>query len=140
MVLGNVILAGAVVVTLGVLTIMLKVDEVKRNSRRIIGDATKEVKKISDDMKHHREDYGKKIEELYANAEKVLNKEYAEPLADNEIEMLNDLLQRAKRDDRFKDNMEKMDFWFITYESILASCRSNKRYSNEIKHEMESDR
>ena len=41
MVLGNVILAGAVVVTLGVLTIMLKVDEVKRNSRRIIGDATK---------------------------------------------------------------------------------------------------
>ena len=53
MVLGNVILAGAVVVTLGVLTIMLKVDEVKRNSRRIMGDATKEVKKISDDMKNY---------------------------------------------------------------------------------------
>lgn len=140
MVLGNVILAGVVVGTLGVLTIMLKVDEVKRNSRRIIGDATKEVKKISDDMKQDREEHDKKMEELYANAEKVLNEKYTESLTDNEIEMLDDLLQRAKRDDRFKDKMERMDFWFITYESILASCRSNKRYCNEIKHEMESDR
>lgn len=140
MVLGNVILAGAVVVVLGALTIMLKVDEIKRNSRRIIGGATKEVNKISDDMKQDREEHNKKMEELYADAEKVLNEKYTESLTDNEIEMLNDLLQRAKRDDRFKDKMEKTDFWFITYESILASCRSIKEYCNEIKHEMESGR
>lgn len=66
----------------------------------IIGDATKEVKKISEDMKHNREEHDKKIEELYANAEKVLDEKYAESLADDEIQMLNDLLQRAKRDDR----------------------------------------
>ena len=131
MVLGNVVLAGAVVVILGGLTI-IKANEIKNQCNRIISGDTK----VNDETK----EYVDSIEELYANAEKVLNRKYAKPLADNEIEMLNDLLQRAKHDDRFKDKMEKIDFWFITYESILANCRGNKINFNETKYEMESGR
>ena len=62
------------------------------------------------------------MQELYEKNKKQMDELYSNPLQDDEVEQLHTLLQRAKRDDRFKDKLKGIDLWFISSEAIRISC------------------
>lgn len=64
-----------------------------------------------------------KMDKIYADAEKFMDKEYSKPLNDEEIMSLYELFQRAKRDDRFKDGLKDIRLTDINYESVFARFR-----------------
>lgn len=60
-----------------------------------------------------------------------LNERYKESLTDDEIVQLHELLQRAKRDDRFKEKLANVDIWCISYESIMIDCKRIMEYRSK---------
>lgn len=64
-----------------------------------------------------------KMEKLYADAEEFLNEEYGKPLEDEEIALLHELFERAKRDDRFKDGLKDIKLSDIYYDAMFIKLK-----------------
>lgn len=82
-------------------------------------------RKLAEDIeKAEREEYDRKWAEMVADARRKLDEEYSEPLTDEEIVMMFDLIQRASRDARIKDKAKFEDMISdMTTQYVAANLR-----------------
>ena len=96
-----------------------KVREEKNEVIDFVKDTTDQIETVRLGMKENRE----QMKEFFARTDESL---YKATLSDDEIVQLHELLQRAKRDDRFKEKLSNIDIWCISHEAIKISCQKIK--------------
>ena len=127
---------GYTILICGAMFVKVRVE--KESAKRRLEWATEETEQIRKEIDEtneiaiaEKEEHKKKMEKIYADADEFLNKYFGKPLEDDEVVALHELFERAKRDDRFKENLKGIKLSDIYYEAMFISCRRVKELTRK---------